>query len=230
MRDQLVEAIADEAIRQRQLESGFLELEKEALLKVTRGNARRIEALDCPQHLLGFFDRVQRKVVDFPFRILGRTRDNFVERRDDILNRGSEIAIIGDVADELVGKQHLAGRQLEEAHLVAQVVTQIARRDGHRLEVFALFMLLASAADGVKAVEKNFLPVDLIASLLRFGLLGVLGLRLVFLFLLFLDEVEERIVQQLLLEVLLQIEERHVEEIHRLVQAGIDLELLPKLR
>ena len=39
---------------------------------------------------------------------------------------------------------------------------------------------------------------------------------------------EERIREQLLLQVLLQVEQRHVQHVHRLVQARIDLELLPK--
>ena len=58
-------------------------------------------------------------------------------------------------------------------------------------------------------------------------LLGLLGLLVVLFFRL--DELEERIIQQLLLEVLLEIEQRHVQEIHRLVQAWIDLQLLPEL-
>src|SRR5262249_54047908 len=88
----------------------------------------------------------------------------------------------------------------------------------------------------IESVEKDLLPVDLVRLLLRRrlddglrlglgGFLSLLGL-LVFLRL---DHVEEGIVQQLLLEVLLEIEQRHVEQVHRLIQARIDLQLLLEL-
>ena len=47
-----------------------------------------------------------------------------------------------------------------------------------------------------------------------------------FLVFLGLDHVEEGIIQQFLLEMLLQIQERHVEQVHRLIEARIDLQLL----
>ena len=73
--------------------------------------------------------------------------------------------------------------------------------------------------------------------MLLFGFLGGAldrDLRLVFvlvlvLFFLGLHHLEERIVEKLLLEVLLQVEQGHVQEIHRLIQARIDLELLFEL-
>jgi hypothetical protein len=43
-------------------------------------------------------------------------------------------------------------------------------------------------------------------------------------------QLEEGVVQQLLLNVLLKVEQRHVEKIHRLVEARVDLHLLPELR
>ena len=122
--------------------------------------------------------------------------------------------------------------ELEQRDLIAQMVAEIARVDRDRLVVLPLLVLLPAAA-GVEPVEQNLLPVDLVAvrlSLLpaarrlrsRLLLLLVLVLRL--------DHVEERIVEQLLLEVLLEVQQRHVEQIHRLVQAWIDLELLLELR
>ena len=44
-----------------------------------------------------------------------------------------------------------------------------------------------------------------------------------------LDEIEKWIVQQLLLEMLLKVQQGHVQKIHRLVQARIDLQVLPHL-
>src|SRR4026207_171782 len=109
------------------------------------------------------------------------------------------------------------------------MIAQVARGDGHWLEVFLLLVLLAASAGGVKAVEQDLFPIDFVAALLFLRGLTVLALGLLFFFLFFLDEIEERIVEQLLLQVLLRIEERHVQEIHRLVKAWIDLELLPEL-
>jgi hypothetical protein len=112
------------------------------------------------------------------------------------------------------------------------VVVQVARVDRDRLVVLAFLVLLAPAA-GVEAVEQDFLPVDLflvlvvdrgfLRFLLRFGL-GLLAVLL--LHFLRLDHVEEGIVEQFLLEVLLEVEQRHVEQVHRLVEARIDLQLL----
>src|SRR5690606_19041871 len=40
------------------------------------------------------------------------------------------------------------------------------------------------------------------------------------------DEVEERVDEELLLQVLLEVEQGHVEHVHRLVEARVDLQLL----
>ena len=116
--------------------------------------------------------------------------------------------------------------------MIAQVVAQVARRDGDRLKVFAFLVLFAAAARRVEAIEQDFLPVDLARALVfGFCLRGLCGLAFLLLLLVFLglDKVEERVVEKLLLQVLLQIEQWHVEKIHRLVQARIDLQLLPQL-
>lgn len=41
---------------------------------------------------------------------------------------------------------------------------------------------------------------------------------------------EKRVGRQLLLQVLLQVEQRHIEQVHRLVQARIDLQFLAQAR
>ena len=113
------------------------------------------------------------------------------------------------------------------------MVGEIARVDRDRLVVLALLVLLTPAAR-IEAVEQDLLPVDLALLVLlglRFGIGRLfLNLALVLLVVLRLDHVEEGIVEQLLLEVLLEVEQRHVEQIHRLVEARIDLELLLELR
>src|SRR5437868_9768392 len=93
-------------------------------------------------------------------------------------------------------------------------------------------MLLAPTASGVETVEQNLFPINFAGTLvlcLGLGLLLDLGLLLLFFLFFRLYQIQEGIVEELLLEVLLQIEQRHVEQVHRLVQARIDLELLPEL-
>jgi hypothetical protein len=94
-------------------------------------------------------------------------------------------------------------------------------------------MLFAAATCRVESIEEDFLPVYLFSAFLLFGccFFGGLGFcLLLFVFFFRFDEVEERIIEQLLLEVLLEIEQRHVKKIHRLIKARVDLQLLPKLR
>ncbi len=93
-------------------------------------------------------------------------------------------------------------------------------------------MLFAAASRGVESIEENLFPIYLAGALiLGLGLnrLRLFALLRLLFFLLFLDKIEKRVVQKLLLQVLLKVEEGHVEQIHRLVEAWIDLELLSEL-
>ncbi len=225
MVDQLLEAIANETVRHRLFQSGLLELEEETLAKILRANSRRIEALDGAEHLLPFLPRIERKVVGVAPRLFRRLRHHLVERANYILNSTSEIAVIVNVAYELVGEKCLPRSKLEQADLIAQMIAQITRGNSYRLEVFALLVLLAATTSGVEAIEEDLLPIDLTGSLvLGFRLRRLFGLALLLLLLIFrLDKVEKRIVQKLLLEMLLQVQQGHIEQIHRLVEAWIDL-------
>ena len=133
--------------------------------------------------------------------------------------------------DELFGQRKLAGREIQQRHLINQMVAQVTRGRRDRLEIF-LFLVLLALATGLEAVEEDLFPVDLVLGL---RLLGFVSRRLSFgclliLFLFRLDHLQERIRLQLLLQVLLEVEQGHVQQIHRLIQARIDLELLPDLR
>src|SRR5678816_1604152 len=230
--DQLVETVAHEAERHRLLESRLAELEHETLTQIARADARRIEALNGPEHLVDFGRRVDRQILGISLEGFGGLDDRVVDRREDVLDRAGEVAVLVDVADELVGEERLARAEVEQRDLVGQMIGEIARIDRDRLVVLAIFVLFAAAA-GVESVEKDLFPIDLIVGglffsrLLFFSYLFFLGLLLI---LLRLDHVEEGVVQQLLLEVLLKVQERHVEQVHRLVEAWIDLELLLELR
>ena len=231
MVDQLVEAVADQPIRHRLLEPGVAELQHEAFAQIARADAWRVEPLHRREHSLAFLLRVQRHFVRIALRRFGGLEHHIVDRLTNLVDRTRQISVLVDVADELLGEEHLPRVEIEQRDLVAQVVAEIARGDGDRLVVLLLLVLLSSAA-GVEAIEQDLLPVDLVVRRLLFlRCLRLLGFRsLLFVLFLGLDHLEERIVQQLLLEVLLEVEQRHVQQIHRLVQARIDLQLLPELR
>ncbi len=98
------------------------------------------------------------------------------------------------------------------------MVVQVARGDYNGLVVLALLELLPPTA-GLESIEEDFLPVDLVVSLLL-RLLGIVIRRL--------DQIEERIIDELLLKVLLEVEQGHIEQVHRLIEAWIDPEFLPE--
>src|SRR5206468_113860 len=52
MVDQFIEAVADETERHRLFEPRFPELQHQALAQIARADARRIKALDDPEHLV----------------------------------------------------------------------------------------------------------------------------------------------------------------------------------
>ncbi len=115
----------------------------------------------------------------------------------------------------------------------------------HRAERHLTHRLLVRHAIPFRVVprEDELLPsgfvvigrttVDRFLALLRRALVGqlrVLDVRRGAQLLVFLDELEEGVLRQLLLQVLLQLEERHVQHVHRLVEAWIGPELLPEPR
>src|SRR6185437_2861902 len=154
---------------------------------------------------------------------------NLVDADADLFDRAREVAVFVDVSDDFVGEEHLARREVEQGYLIAQMVAQVAAVDRDGLEVL-LFLALLGLTAGVEAVEQDLLPIDLVGVLLLLGGRLRLCCRLLLFFLLGLHHLEEWIVEELLLEVLLEIEQWHVKQIHRLIQAWIDLQLLAELR
>ena len=217
------------------------ELEEQALPEVAGADAGRVELLDDRQHLLDLGHGVQGRRR----RVGGRRRGlvlarvgvvgglgfrrevpghQLVDRAEDLLERRGEIAVLVDVAEELLAEQQLARGQRQHLELLAQVVDQVLGLDRDRLDVLLLFVLLAGAAH-LEAVEQDLLPVDLV--FLLFLLLLLLGVLLLGRLFLGLQQLEERIGQQLLLQVLLQVHHGHVQHVHGLVEPRIDPQLLP---
>ena len=150
-----------------------------------------------------------------------------IDRAKDFFERRAQIAVLVDVAKELLAQQLLAGGQVQELELFPEVVDQVVLFDADRFQVFLLLELLLGAAD-IESVEEDLLPIDFVFLVLGFLLL--LGRRLLLLLLLFfrLQQLEERIDEQLLLQVLLQVHHRHVQHVHGLIEPWIDPELLAK--
>ena len=231
---QVLPRLSHEAIGERVGLLLVLELQHEALAQVSGAHARRVELLDDAEHLLGFGERIgldRGRLRAIPCLGLGRVLfEQLVRPLEDLFERGTEVAVFGDVAEELLGEELLARRQIEHPHLLAQVVDQILGLDRHRLYVFhRLAHVPGRDAEVSAVVEQDVFPVGLVVA--RFFGLGLRLLRHRHLGLLFgLDQLEEGITEQLLLQMLLEVEQRHVEEVHRLVQARVDAQLLTERR
>src|ERR1019366_5740833 len=239
VRDQFLEEIAREALGERAGLPGILQLQQQALAKVARSGPGRVEPLDDRQHFLRLGHRIERQLLVVAPGALGRFRHDVVDALEDLAQRRREVAVVVDVSDELFGEQQLARVEVEQLDLFEQVVVEMMRADRYRLVLLPIVALLAHAARRLEPVEQDLLPVCLgvrvrVGFLHRdFGRRLQLRFRLLVgprLFLVVLEHVEERIRKQFLLQVLLQVEQRHVQHVHRLIEARIDLELLPKAK
>ena len=202
MGDEILEVLAHESLAEGADEPRVLELQAEAFMQVARSDPWRVQRLHPREHLLGFFERVERDLT-LLLGILGDLLDLLVDADEDLGDRRREIAILIDVADELLGEELIALGEVEEADLVAEVVVETERRDRRRLVVFAIVALLADATD-LEAVEEDLLPLRFVVAVRRRRRL--LGLRLLLLLrlgggllpglglvLLLFDELEERV-------------------------------------
>src|SRR5205809_2927580 len=223
---EIVPGLLDEPIRQGVLALLLLELQQQALPQVARAHPRRIERLDDPKHRFRVLEGVLRD-LHVPLDLVRVLVEDLVDATDDLLERRLQIAVFADVAEEVLGEQVLPRRQVEHLHLLAQVVVEVFGLDRHRLDILARFAQVAHAG-GCRigaVVEEDLLPIRLVVPgllLLRLDLLGG-GCFLLFLGL---HELEERVAEQLLLQVLLEVEQRHVLQVHGLIEPRIDPQLL----
>jgi hypothetical protein len=103
--------------------------------------------------------------------------NQLIHRTENLLQRGGEIALLVDIAEELFGKQELTRSQRQHLELFAEMIDQISRLDCDRLGVFQLLVLLSGSAH-LEAIEQNLLPVHFFFFLLLLFLLlggGLLG-------------------------------------------------------
>src|SRR5664279_603353 len=133
--DQLIEAVADEAIRHRLLETRLAELQEQALAQIARADARRIERLNRAQHGLALVLGVERKSFGVAPELFRRLLDPLVDAATNLVERARKVAVFIDVADELLGELMLALVEIEERNLIAKMIAEIAAIDGDRLEV-----------------------------------------------------------------------------------------------
>ncbi len=168
------------------------------------------------------------RVLDLRHLGLGDRSDLFqpgIQGFDDFFQGAGQSPRVTHIPDDLLPQPMKPRRQLHQAQLFQEVVAQIHRLDRCRLEELLDFVLLPSST-GVEAVEQDFLPVDFV--LIRWIFSGFLAQAYVLLDV-GLRHLQERILRQLLLEMLLQVQQGHVEQLHRLIQAWVDLHLLLEL-
>ena len=209
---QVVEMVVDHAPGQRLLLAAGFQLQQQALAQVARADAGRLQGLHQPQHVLDLHQRPS-------------------DRFGDVLHRRREPAAIVDRADDELGDAHVRGRQVQEVQLLQQAFRERRARGRHLLQELDAGL----GRRHVCAVEQSVLhvvrPVDRILLRRVLGLLVVLLVcgRLAVYVLLIGDLVhlfEQRVLQHLLLEDLLQLERRHLQQLERLLQPRRHDELL----
>src|SRR5258708_38679735 len=84
---------------------------------------------------------------------LCRLGDGVVDALENLLQPAGEISVLVDVADELIGEEHLPAREIEQGDLIAEVVGKGARVHGDGLVVLPLLVLLP-AATGIEPRAK----------------------------------------------------------------------------
>jgi hypothetical protein len=228
VRDEVVERLVEQPVPEGVRVLPFPQLQEQALAQVASGHARRVEGLQHLQHLLGLRHRERRR--QFPigrFRREGRLKVG--EAPQHFLERRHEVAVVADVAEELLGHQQLPRRQAEQLELVPQVRGEVGRLHPHRLDELALLALLLPAAL-VEPRQEDLVPVGRLRVRGLRGLLLLRGRRRELFLFLGLEHLEEGIVQQLLLEMLLEVQQRHIQQVHRLVEPRVDPQILAEHR
>ena len=97
-------------------------------------------------------------------RALGGLCDHFVDPREDFLERRGDIAVVVDIADELLREQRLAWVEVEQLDLFQQVIVEVLCADRHRLVLLPVVALLAHPARRLEAVEQDLLPVGFVVG------------------------------------------------------------------
>ena len=213
------QVLGDDLLGRRALEAQVLDLQRQALLQVARGDADRVEALDQAQRLLDVLDRPRA-------------------HRRDLVHRGHQVAVVVEVADD--GFADLADRFGVglERQLPFEVVGQ--RRAGRErvLDRRQLLDLLrrARAVAVVQVVAEEVLVVGVVPGV---GLVG-LGLELALFFggrghvggleVLGRDLFEQRVLDDLLVEEVGEFQGRHWQQLDRLLERRRQNQLLCELR
>ena len=210
----------------------FAQLDEETFAQIAGAHAGWIQVLHDVQHRLHF---AQGDGGEHPLQFLrgldltgveGVIAHLFkpgVEVLGDLLQRAAEEAVIVDVADDFLRDPLLALGECQQLKLALEMVAEVGS-SGRRGHVEVTGFVLRALSAGIEPVEQDGFPVDLVVSFVR----GFL-VELYFLLGVALDHLQKRVFRHLLLETLLQVEEWKMKQLHRLVQARVDLHLLPEL-
>ena len=127
--------------------------------------------------------------------------------------------------DPSVTFQTVLGR-MQEAELLQEVVVEIVALHRRGLVVLLRLVLGTPASRHLEAVHEDLLPVHLVVA---HGLVGDVLLELDLALHVGFAHLQEGVLRHLLLQMLLEIQQRHVEQLHRLVEAWVDPHLLSEL-
>ncbi len=109
---------------ERRIQIGHFQLDNQAFLERTAGNAHRIQHLDLLQHGFGLVH-------------LDRRAQCQIQVLDDRRNVATQVAVLIHVADDLLAEQDFLIVEIEEAELLQQAVIQ-GNAVGNRVVVFFL--------------------------------------------------------------------------------------------
>ena len=210
-----VPVIADDDLDERLVDLEEVELQQQALAKVARADADRIEDLDGLDGLRCFFGRVGSRGLD-------------------LLHAGAQVAVLVDVADDERADLLDARRRVGHAQLPREVIGEVRRTGEGVLDrellvllrhprVVAVLDVVLEVGVVVDLVEGVLLLVlrrvfDRLRRFVGVGLLiggvgfGLFGLRF------FGGFFEERVLEQLLVEDFLELEFRQLQQLDRLLQ------------
>ena len=147
--------------------SGGAQLQQQALAKIACAHAGRIELLNDREHRLHLRAAERRHLG---VALLGLSGDPLIHPALDLVKGTGEIAIVGNVADEVIGQHRFTRREVEQRQLLREVVREMLGVDRDGLEPLALLVLLPLSS-GLEAIEQHGFPIDVVVS-------GLLRLRL----------------------------------------------------
>ncbi len=218
---QQAQVLGDDLVGRRALEAEGAQLQREALLQVAGGHARRVEALHQTQHLLDGIDRPRAHLGDFAHRgdqfpvVVQIADDGRADGAFDLVVRLERKLPLEVVGQRRPGRQGvLDGRQFLDLGGHARAVALV--------EVFAeeILVVVVFPVVGLALGPLGVLLVGLVGGRLCLGGLQVLARNLL----------QQGVLDHLLVQHVGKLERRHRQQLDRLLERRRQNELLREPR